>query len=119
MWEGGILGGGNEFRDSVECDIYAKVAIAENIQNSLAKWRDGEAFGVLWNLYEKGELVTCIHRLLDSMNHRFLAKTLQGKWMPSVLKTYRRSMESISRNCEDEHSSSSAFSTRTWSMQSA
>ena len=64
------------FRDEESTRRYIDTAIARNIQHSLACCRDGRYFGSLRELYEKNELTNAINRVIEDMNHEFLASVL-------------------------------------------
>ena len=64
------------FRDEESTRRYIDTAIARNIQHSLACCRDGRYFGALRELYEKNELTNAINRVIEDMNHEFLASVL-------------------------------------------
>ena len=63
-------------RDAESTRRYIDTAIARNIQHSLACCRDGRYFGSLRELYEKNELTNAINRVIEDMNHEFLASVL-------------------------------------------
>ena len=73
------------FRDEESTRRYIDTAIARNIQHSLACCRDGRYFGVLRELYEKDELTNAINRVIEDMNHEFLASVLSRPFNSSDL----------------------------------
>ena len=73
------------FRDEESTRRYIDTAIARNIQHSLACCRDGRYFGVLRDLYEKDELTNAINRVIEDMNHEFLASVLSRPFKSSDL----------------------------------
>ena len=73
------------FRDEESTRRYIDTAIARNIQHSLACCRDGRYFGVLRELYEKDELTNAINRVIEDMNHEFLASVLSRPFSSSDL----------------------------------
>ncbi len=73
------------FRDEESTRRYIDTAIARNIQHSLACCRDGRYFGALRELYEKNELTNAINRVIEDMNHEFLASVLTRTFKSSDL----------------------------------
>ena len=73
------------FRDEESTRRYIDTAIARNIQHSLACCRDGRYFGALRELYEKNELTNAINRVIEDMNHEFLASVLTRPFKSSDL----------------------------------
>jgi len=73
------------FRDEESTRRYIDTAIARNIQHSLACCRDGRYFGALRELYEKDELTNAINRVIEDMNHEFLASVLTRPFKSSDL----------------------------------
>ena len=73
------------FRDVESTRRYIDTAIARNIQHSLACCRDGRYFGALRELYEKNELTNAINRVIEDMNHEFLASVLTRPFKSSDL----------------------------------
>ena len=73
------------FRDEESTRRYIDTAIARNIQHSLACCRDGRYFGALRELYEKDELTNAINRVIEDMNHEFLASVLSRPFRSSDL----------------------------------
>ena len=73
------------FRDEESTRRYIDTAIARNIQHSLACCRDGRYFGALRELYEKNELTNAINRVIEDMNHEFLASVLMRPFKSSDL----------------------------------
>ena len=72
-------------RDEESTRRYIDTAIARNIQHSLACCRDGRYFGALRELYEKDELTNAINRVIEDMNHEFLASVLSRPFKSSDL----------------------------------
>ncbi len=64
------------FRDDESTRRYIDTAICKNIQNSLAYYDNGGRFRHLRKLYEAGELTNAINRIVEDMNHTFLADVL-------------------------------------------
>jgi len=73
------------FRDEESTRRYIDTAIARNIQHSLACCRDGRYFGALRELYDKDELTNAINRVIEDMNHEFLASVLSRPFKSSDL----------------------------------
>ena len=67
---------GAAFRDDESTRRYIDTAICRNIQHSLASFENGNYFRHLRDLYEADELTGAINRIIESMNHRFLLRTL-------------------------------------------
>lgn len=55
---------------------YVDAAIADNIQHSLAYYKDGSYFRDLYELYERKELKNIINRVVEDSNHRFALEVL-------------------------------------------
>lgn len=55
---------------------YVDTAIAHNVVHSLKLYKDGDHFSHLFPLYEKGELVNVINRIIEDRNHRFALDTI-------------------------------------------
>ena len=64
------------FQDDESTRRYIDTAICKNIQHSLACCDRGNYFRHLRTLYEAGELTGAINRIIESMNHQFLLRTL-------------------------------------------
>lgn len=64
------------FFDDESTRRYIDTAICRNIQHSLEHFKDGSRFRHLEELYSKGELTGAINRIIEDMNHRFLAQVL-------------------------------------------
>ena len=56
---------------------YVDSAIAHNITHSLASYKGGGQFSALREIYEAGELLDVINRLVEDRNHQFAASTIQ------------------------------------------
>lgn len=56
---------------------YIDSAIAHNITHSLKNYKSGDHFSHLYELYEKGELINVINRLVEDQNHRFAISTIE------------------------------------------
>jgi len=82
------------FRDEESTRRYIDTAIARNIQHSLACCRDGRYFGALRELYEKDELTNAINRVIEDMNHEFLASVLSRPFKSSDLGVVSRQLMS-------------------------
>ena len=85
---------GASFRDEESTRRYIDTAIARNIQHSLACCRDGRYFGALRELYEKNELTNAINRVIEDMNHEFLASVLTRPFRSSDLGIVSRQLMS-------------------------
>ena len=68
------------FRDDETTRRYIDTAICKNIQHSLACFESGGHFRHLIDLYDAGELTGAINRIIESMNHQFLIRTLVAKF---------------------------------------
>lgn len=55
---------------------YVDTAIAHNIVHSLKYYNDGDHFSSMYPLYEKGELVNVINRIIEDRNHQFAVETI-------------------------------------------
>ena len=64
------------FRDDETTRRYIDTAVCRNIQHSLACFQSGNYFRHLRELYEADELTSAINRIIESMNHQFLIRTL-------------------------------------------
>ena len=64
------------FYDDESTRRYIDTAICRNIQRSLEHFKDGTRFRHLEELYDRGELTGAINRVIEDMNHRFLARVL-------------------------------------------
>ena len=56
---------------------YVDSAIAHNIEHSLKYYQNGDHFHSLYKLYEAGELVNVINRLVEDVNHRFAISVIE------------------------------------------
>ena len=66
------------FRDDESTREYVDTAIARNIQHSLLRFKDGRYLPAhLAELARKNELTDLINRIVEDMNHRFVAEVLQ------------------------------------------
>ena len=78
------------FRDAETASRYVDIAIARNIQNSLKKLDWGNRFNSLLALYERDALTGAINRVVEDINHRFLAVSLNEDYRSTMLEeTYR------------------------------
>lgn len=68
------------FRDDETTRRYIDTAVCRNIQHSLTCFRNGNYFRHLRELYEADELTSAINRIIESMNHQFLIRTLISKF---------------------------------------
>ncbi len=68
------------FRNDESTRRYIDTAVCRNIQHSLACFKDGRHFRHLMDLYEADELTSAINRIIESMNHQFLLRTLTAKF---------------------------------------
>lgn len=57
---------------------YVDSAISHNIVHSLKVYKDGSYFASLYDLYEKGELVNVINRIVEDTNHRFAISVIEN-----------------------------------------
>lgn len=64
------------FRNDESTRRYIDTAICNNIQHSLKCCDRGNYFRHLRSLYDAGELTGAINRIIESMNHQFLLRTL-------------------------------------------
>ena len=65
------------FDGKYQYNEYTNTAIAKNIEHSLRVYQNGNHFSSLKALYEKGELVNVINRLIEDVNHEFAVKTIE------------------------------------------
>lgn len=65
------------FKDDESARIYIDTAICNNIQHSLSCCREGRYFRHLEELYRAGELTNAINRVVEDMNHRFVASVIE------------------------------------------
>ena len=82
------------FRDDESTREYIDTAICRNILHSLANFRDGTRFRHLEELYDAGELTSAINRVIEDVNHRFLAKVMTGKFKSHDLGLSARNLRS-------------------------
>ena len=68
------------FRDDDSTRKYIDTAISRNIQHSLENDRFASRFGVLQELYDKGELTNVINRIVEDMNHRFVLNVVVNQF---------------------------------------
>lgn len=68
------------FRDDESTRRYIDTAVCKNIQHSLACFKQGRHFRHLMELYEADELTSAINRIIESMNHQFLVRTLIARF---------------------------------------
>ena len=80
------------FRDPESARRYIDTAIARNIQHSLACCESGRYFGSLRLLYERRELTSAINRVIEDMNHEFLASVLTRPFRSSDLGSASREL---------------------------
>lgn len=76
-----LLDEGASFRDDETTRRYIDTSIAKNIQHSLAGYKAGGHFRHLIDLYEAGELTNAVNRIIEDMNHRFLASVITGEFI--------------------------------------
>ena len=76
-----LLDEGASFRDDETTRQYIDTSIAKNIQHSLAGYKAGGHFRHLIDLYEAGELTNAVNRIIEDMNHRFLASVITGEFI--------------------------------------
>ena len=77
---------------------YVDSAIAHNIIHSLKYYNDGDHFLSLYDLYEKGELVNAINRIVEDQNHRFAISTIERTFKSH---DYGSLKELIRKNIDD------------------
>lgn len=80
------------FRDDETTRRYIDTAICKNIQHSLACYEDGGHFRHLRSLYEAGELTGAINRVIEDMNHAFLASVLTKDFISHDLRLTARNL---------------------------
>lgn len=68
------------FRDDESTRKYIDTAISRNIQHTLKNDHYGEYFNQLRELYEKGELINVINRIVQHMNHRFVLRVVEDEF---------------------------------------
>ena len=56
---------------------YVDSSIVHNIIHSLKLYKDGSYFFHLYDLYQKGELVNVINRIIEDTNHRFAVSVIE------------------------------------------
>ena len=64
------------FANKKTTNEYIDSAIANNIQHSLTKYKDGDHFRHLRALYDAGELTSVINRIVEYENNQFTVKVL-------------------------------------------
>ena len=69
---------------------YIDSAIAHNIVHSLKNYQDGSHFLHLLPLYEKGELVNVINRIIEDQNHRFAISVIERDFKSNDLGSLRQ-----------------------------
>ena len=89
------------FRDDETTRRYIDTAICNNIQHSLVCCERGNYFRHLRSLYEAGELTGAINRIIESMNHQFLLRTLTQRFkahdLGSAAETLRKQPDAEKR----------------------
>lgn len=80
------------FKDEESARFYVDTAIAENIQHSLKFCQDGRYLAHLRELYEAGELTNAINRVIENMNHDFLASVITRDFKSSDLGILKRQL---------------------------
>lgn len=80
------------FRDDESTRRYINTAVCKNIQHSLACCEDGGHFRHLRPLYESGELTGAINRIIEDMNHAFLASVLTRDFLSHDLGLVARNL---------------------------
>ena len=78
------------FADEESTRRYIDTAIARNIQNSLALYKGGTHFRHLRELYRAGELTGAINRVIEDMNHEFVAEVLRRRFASHDLGSARQ-----------------------------
>lgn len=80
------------FRDDESTRRYIDTAICGNIQHSLKCYEDGSHFRHLRELYDAGELTGAINRIIESMNHRFVAEVLNRDFVSNDLMLSKKNL---------------------------
>lgn len=65
------------FASAKSAEEYIDTAIAKNIQHSLKMYEYGGHFRSLLDLYEKGELINVINRVVENINHSFTRRVVE------------------------------------------
>lgn len=71
-----LVSGELAFADDESTRRYIDTAICRNIQHSLACYQDGSHFHHLQELYRRGELTNAVNRIIEDMNHDFVAEVV-------------------------------------------
>lgn len=71
---------------------YVDAAIADNIQHSLAYYKNGTYFRDLYELYERKELKNVINRVVEDSNHRFALEVLNQDFISHDLGISRNNL---------------------------
>ena len=71
---------------------YVDAAIADNIQHSLAYYKNGTYFRDLYELYERKEIKNVINRVVEDSNHRFALEVLNQDFISHDLGTSRNNL---------------------------
>ena len=74
--DAGVNAEDTTFQDDETTRRYIDKAVCRNIQRSLACCEDGGHFRHLRLLYESGELIGAINRIIEDANHAFLVSVL-------------------------------------------
>ena len=80
------------FRDDESTRTYIDTAISQNIQNSLAFYKDGCRFRHLISLYDAQELTNAINRIIQDMNHRFVEEIITQDFKSNDLGTAAKNL---------------------------
>ena len=78
------------FSDEESTRRYIDTAIVRNIQNSLAFYQGGTHFRHLRELYRSDELTSAINRVIEDMNHEFVADVLRREFRSHDLGSARQ-----------------------------
>ncbi len=80
------------FRDQESTRRYIDTAICKNIQHSLAHCENGGHFRHLIDLYDAGELTNAINRIIEDINHSFLARVIDREFRSTDLSITRKNL---------------------------
>lgn len=82
----------SSFANEKNASEYIDSAVVRNIQHSLKYYPDGGHFRHLLELSEKGELAYAINRVLEDINHRFIAEVLTRAFITDDLRFTARTI---------------------------
>ncbi len=75
--------GESAFTDLTETQAYIKTSIAENLQHSLEFYRSGDWRDPFRHLYKNDELANAVSRIVEDMNHEFVAEVFNDEFVAS------------------------------------